>query len=301
MRTADGPLAQFAIDLRELRAAAGLTYRALGEQAHYSHTSLSRAAKGERLPSWETTQAFVRACGANPEEVEEWHHRWAAVREQLKSSEDAAAEDMGPRAVLSGDTAGADTPHRGIRRAVALALVLLVGALAAALVAVASGGRAIPDDPPAFADGRNWASVNAESDPGPGLWMLAELDPDSGEWDDEHVSELSSRQFAEVSACSPPRAVSYTLPPGVTRVSFKVRLGARVSPGLVVAVKITVDDVVLLSQPIQADISYAVDAGSLTAPQRLTIEWSTSSGNNGTGTNCASNGFLVVSDARLYR
>jgi RNA polymerase sigma factor (sigma-70 family) len=68
-----GPATQLAHDLRQLRQSAGLTYRQLAARAHYSHSALSRAAAGTRVPPWDLIKAFVSACGQNPAD---WWDRW---------------------------------------------------------------------------------------------------------------------------------------------------------------------------------------------------------------------------------
>jgi hypothetical protein len=67
--------------LRRLRDEAGIgSYRALGNLAHYSHTSLAEAAAGKTLPSLAVTIAFVRACGGD---VESWRRRWTELSSAL--------------------------------------------------------------------------------------------------------------------------------------------------------------------------------------------------------------------------
>src|SRR6185312_12936137 len=76
-----GPLQEFAAALRKLRAEAGSPpYRTMAEQAYASKASLSAAAAGHRLPTWEVTRAYVQICGGD---VDEWHLRWTAVRAEL--------------------------------------------------------------------------------------------------------------------------------------------------------------------------------------------------------------------------
>lgn len=79
---ADEPAVQLAHGLRELRRAAGLTYRQLAQVAHYHHTVLWRAASGATVPSWQVTIAFVTGC-ANASgcaaDTEFWHARWTAA------------------------------------------------------------------------------------------------------------------------------------------------------------------------------------------------------------------------------
>jgi transcriptional regulator with XRE-family HTH domain len=77
----DGPLRELAAGLRQLRQKAGNpTYRELAEQAHYSISTLSSAASGQRLPTLAVTLAYVRACDGD---VEEWERRWREAAEQL--------------------------------------------------------------------------------------------------------------------------------------------------------------------------------------------------------------------------
>ncbi|WFE44579.1 helix-turn-helix domain-containing protein [Verrucosispora sp. WMMD1129] len=74
--TAD-PLQAFAADLRILRDKAGRpTYQALARRAHRSASSLSEAAGGRRLPTLDTTLAYVRALGGDEAE---WTERWRVV------------------------------------------------------------------------------------------------------------------------------------------------------------------------------------------------------------------------------
>ncbi|WP_155352792.1 helix-turn-helix domain-containing protein [Acrocarpospora macrocephala] len=76
---ADGPVQAFAWQLRQLRERTGrMSYRRLARLAHYSASTLSGAANGERLPSLEVTLAYVRALGGDEEE---WRARWRAAAE----------------------------------------------------------------------------------------------------------------------------------------------------------------------------------------------------------------------------
>jgi len=76
-----GPVQRFAADLRKLRGEAGNPpYRDMARTAHISKASLSAAASGHRLPTWEVTKGYVRACGGP---VDEWHGRWLAVRAEV--------------------------------------------------------------------------------------------------------------------------------------------------------------------------------------------------------------------------
>ncbi len=70
---------RFAAELATLREAAGRpSFRVMsGRSCAISHTTLHEASQGHRLPSWETTVEYVRACGADPEDFRE---RWEQAR-----------------------------------------------------------------------------------------------------------------------------------------------------------------------------------------------------------------------------
>ncbi|MDN5931435.1 MAG: helix-turn-helix transcriptional regulator [Pseudonocardia sp.] len=79
----DGPLAEFACQLRAVRRDNGNpSYRALAQRAHFSSTTLSEAARGARQPSLEVTVAFVRSCGAD---ATDWTERWHRLDAHLRS------------------------------------------------------------------------------------------------------------------------------------------------------------------------------------------------------------------------
>ncbi|MET7327085.1 NBR1-Ig-like domain-containing protein [Nonomuraea sp. NPDC005650] len=74
---------EFAGTLRELRNAVGNPpFREMsGRSGAISHTTLHEATKGNRLPSWETTVEFVKACDADPAAYRErWERANLAVR-----------------------------------------------------------------------------------------------------------------------------------------------------------------------------------------------------------------------------
>ncbi|MEU2086711.1 DNA-binding protein [Streptomyces albus] len=104
---AEGPVQQFAYELRKLREEAGRpTYRQLAARCGYSVTTLSQAAAGERLPSLAVTLAYVTACGGDPAE---WERRWRA----------AGARETEERARVRDTAGGPDTqepPYRGLAR-----------------------------------------------------------------------------------------------------------------------------------------------------------------------------------------
>jgi energy-coupling factor transporter ATP-binding protein EcfA2 len=81
-----GALARWAADLQELReTAGGLGYRELARRAHFSPSTLSDAAGGQKLPSLAVTLGYVRACGGD---TDAWHTRWHALGAELASAPD---------------------------------------------------------------------------------------------------------------------------------------------------------------------------------------------------------------------
>ncbi|MBN6034577.1 NBR1-Ig-like domain-containing protein [Amycolatopsis sp. 195334CR] len=92
---AAGPVPEFAHGLWELKRAAGdPSYDRMRDElgALASKSALSAAARGDRLPSWETAWEFVRvlAVGVLGEDVErvrhEWRGRWERAQQPAKES-----------------------------------------------------------------------------------------------------------------------------------------------------------------------------------------------------------------------
>jgi hypothetical protein len=116
-----GPVQAFAGALRALRQDAGNPkYLQMQRQTGRSRTALAEAAGGDHLPTWETAEAYVRACGGD---VAEWRARWEQARAATRSQR--------------GETSVADaaTPWR-LPRPLRLQL-WLTAACTAALLAVA--------------------------------------------------------------------------------------------------------------------------------------------------------------------
>jgi hypothetical protein len=83
----NGPVEQFAHELRRLRQDAGSpSYRELADKARYSASVLSRAASGRELPSLPVALAYVSACGGD---TEIWAARWQSL--QADQPEQAAS------------------------------------------------------------------------------------------------------------------------------------------------------------------------------------------------------------------
>jgi hypothetical protein len=73
----DSAVTAFAAELRRVRA--GTPYRTLAERAHYSHSSLVRAARGMDLPTWDVVKAFLGACGIPASHLPSWHRLWTVA------------------------------------------------------------------------------------------------------------------------------------------------------------------------------------------------------------------------------
>jgi hypothetical protein len=84
----DGPVARFALALRQLRGAAGYpSYRMLARTALYSPSVLSSAASGTTFPSLPVTLAYARSCGGD---VTEWCDRWAEAAAEIAAADPSA-------------------------------------------------------------------------------------------------------------------------------------------------------------------------------------------------------------------
>jgi hypothetical protein len=109
-----GPLAAFAMDLRELRRSAGnISYRELAKRALFSPSVLSAATSGFSLPTLRVTLAFVKACGGNQAE---WARRWRVV---ARATGSVAEQDAGTR-VAAVEKAGESSPVPALELALPL-------------------------------------------------------------------------------------------------------------------------------------------------------------------------------------
>lgn len=77
--TPDPSVQQLAAALRGLHRRSGsLPYRQMSDLVHVHHTTLSRAAQGNTVPTWPVTEAFVRACNGHPNEYRSLWRRAAS-------------------------------------------------------------------------------------------------------------------------------------------------------------------------------------------------------------------------------
>lgn len=178
----DGPLAEFAVGLRDLRDTTGpMTYRRLAARAHYSATTLADAAGGERLPSLAVTLAYVEACGGDRAE---WEARWRTVSALLNAASAeqnavSAESDDGSDGGTDGgtdDRTGDRTDDEADGRA-AVAPGAGSGAGSGAADSAASGaGSGVTSGPGAHATSgaRNHGTHTADDSPVPApLWRRA--------------------------------------------------------------------------------------------------------------------------------
>ncbi|MFC9977349.1 helix-turn-helix domain-containing protein [Spirillospora sp. NPDC127200] len=90
-----GPVAAFAVALRELRESAGTpSYRAMSKRSYYGFTTLAEAAAGRRFPNWDITRAYVVACGGD---IGEWERRWKETDALLRRAGGTGTEESGER------------------------------------------------------------------------------------------------------------------------------------------------------------------------------------------------------------
>jgi len=127
---ADGPVKDFAEDLRALRRTVGTTYRALAAKAGYSYSVLAAAASGSALPTLPVTLAYVGACKGDQAA---WQARWEDLARVLRvthpgllAPEPAGAHPAAPQS-SAGRPAAALNAQPGPPEVTALAPVARLG------------------------------------------------------------------------------------------------------------------------------------------------------------------------------
>lgn len=128
----DGPLAEFARDLRMLRDDAGnIPYRVLAKRAGFAASTLSVAASGTALPSLDVTLAYVQACGGD---AERWTQRWHQLAADSSTAIAPSSQGAAKKADGPGPRTRTVSRRDSVRWAALAVLVLLAGgALAVAL------------------------------------------------------------------------------------------------------------------------------------------------------------------------
>jgi len=139
---AAGPVQAFASELRLLRQRAGNPkYLQMQRRTGRSRTALAEAAGGDHLPTWETVEAYVRACGADPAR---WRARWEQARDAARSPRGEAAS-QGPAEAPGPRPPRASRLHRWLTAAVIAAL--LVTAVSSTLYGFRKAGRVATSRP----------------------------------------------------------------------------------------------------------------------------------------------------------
>lgn len=123
----------FAKVLADVRQAAGQpSFRQMAQRSGcISHTTLHEAVAGRRLPTWETTEQFLRSCGQHPPA---WREQWERAEQlQWMAPSPAEAHECVER--------GTVTANRGEADARRYAYVLAGMAGAAAVLAAEAAMR----------------------------------------------------------------------------------------------------------------------------------------------------------------
>lgn len=119
-----------------------------------SHATLHDALQGARMPSWETTVEFAKACGVDPQELREDWERAAAIVHADCEGASAPADEVAPQDVTSEATlepastdaaspdVGSPQPARSRRP------LLLIGGAAALAIAAVLAVIGLTNEPP---------------------------------------------------------------------------------------------------------------------------------------------------------
>lgn len=151
------PLHAFASDLRALREEAGNPkFLQMARRTGKSRTALSEASGGDHLPTWETVQAYVTACGGDPDA---WRVRWERVRDALRDPGDGPSERTPGSAPSQAAGPRANAGPRRVLPAVTGA-VAVAAATTAAVLLVGDDGPGSPL--PAVSSGRDGGPVVVE-------------------------------------------------------------------------------------------------------------------------------------------
>ncbi|MBD3781485.1 MAG: hypothetical protein IE926_00800 [Micrococcales bacterium] len=180
----------FANDLARLREGCGRpSFRAMAARSRaISHTTLHEASQGHRLPSWETTVEYVRACGGDPADFRarwECAHGVVAAGRPQRSTDDAPppTPPTGPAPEPVTEAARATRrPLVGVL-AVAGVVTLALGVDATARLsgaqarpwAVGSAATAPAPTPPGGCEGSGSAAVAAARRTTPGMLLVADV------------------------------------------------------------------------------------------------------------------------------
>jgi hypothetical protein len=137
-----GPVQAFASELRKLRQQAGSPkYLQMQRRTGRSRTALAEAAGGDHLPTWETVEAYVRACGEDPAR---WRARWAQAGDAVR----ALRGEPAPQGIAAADPPRPPRASRLHRWLTAAAIAaLLVTAVTSTLHGFRTSGHVVTARP----------------------------------------------------------------------------------------------------------------------------------------------------------
>lgn len=163
------------MELRAARERAGRpTYRSMGRTAHRSQTTLSEAAGGRILPTWETVAGFLHACGVT--DLDDWKRKWTACGAEL----DVVPAELPP--VEIAETPPDEFPHwRSHWKLVAgVAVVAIAAALVIAVLRPVGPASpvAVRTSNPSVADGADPEDSGCANDSGVVTLDAREVDVD---------------------------------------------------------------------------------------------------------------------------
>lgn len=116
--TANGPGADFAELLRELKERSGLSYGVLAKRLHMSTSTLHRYCNGDAVPTdYAPVERLARLCRAAPDELVDLHRRWVlADATRRRRGSDSGGTATAPHAAAPEGT-GSRRRTRSRRRA----------------------------------------------------------------------------------------------------------------------------------------------------------------------------------------
>lgn len=206
-----GPVQAFGSELRSLREAAGRPkYVSLAQRTGRSQSTLSDAAGGQRFPTWETVEAFVRACNGD---VDQWRGRWSQTAAAIRGLpiDTDAAEDT-------------PTAHQAIRRT---------------RVVVAAGTLAVVVGLVVTAVWRPWASVKSAQRPAAIVQAADGADPKQSGC--AYGSDVMTLDSAEVDQDAQPKGLvelRYAPECGTVWARFTPLSDASIRPGTAIHVDV---------------------------------------------------------------
>lgn len=117
------PLQELTSELREMRAAAGLTLSQLSVRSGLARTTLHESLAGRKVPSWRVVEAVARATNASSRELSRLGQLWQDAREFISAEADfratgaiagAAGSELPPGANRVMTSAARETQQRTV-------------------------------------------------------------------------------------------------------------------------------------------------------------------------------------------